>query len=142
MVIRPEEILPELRDAADSWEDIFFLGDEEVAELIRKAEIDILVDLSGHTAFHRLLVFARRPAPIQAEWVGYFHSTGMTSIDYFITDPHTTPPGSGQLFSETPVFMPHTRFSMAPPITHLMSRCYRLKNRGRLLSVPSIGSPK
>lgn len=115
MLIRPEEILPELREAADTWEDIFYLGDEEVADLIRKAEIDILVDLSGHTGFHRLLVFARRPAPVQAEWIGYFHSTGMTSIDYFITDPSTTPPGSGQLFSETPVFMPHTRFCYGPP---------------------------
>jgi protein O-GlcNAc transferase len=115
MVIRPEEVLPELREAADTWEDIFFLDDDEVAELIRKAKIDILVDLSGHTAFHRLLVFARQPAPIQAEWIGYFHSTGMISIDYFITDPYTSPPGSGQLFSETPVFMPHTRFCYSPP---------------------------
>ena len=115
MLIRPEEVLPELREAADTWEDIFFLSDEEVTDLIRKTEIDILVDLSGHTAFHRLLVFARRPAPVQAEWIGYFHSTGMTSIDYFITDPVTTPPGSGQLFSETPVFLPHTRFCYGPP---------------------------
>jgi predicted O-linked N-acetylglucosamine transferase (SPINDLY family) len=115
MVIRPEEVLPELREAADSWEDIFYLTDDEVADLIRKAEIDILIDLSGHTGFHRLLVFARHPAPVQAEWIGYFHSTGMTSMDYFITDPTTTPVGSGQLFSETPVFMPHTRFCYGPP---------------------------
>lgn len=115
MLIRPEEILPELREAADTWEDIFYLDDEEVSALIGKAEIDILVDLSGHTAFHRLLVFARRPAPVQAEWIGYFHSTGMTAIDYFITDPATTPSDSGQLFSETPVYMPHTRFCYGPP---------------------------
>jgi predicted O-linked N-acetylglucosamine transferase (SPINDLY family) len=115
MVIRAEEVLPELREAADSWEDIFYLSDDEVADLIRKTGIDILVDLSGHTGFHRLLVFARRPAPVQAEWIGYFHSTGLTSIDYFITDPTTTPAGSGQFFSETPVFMPHTRFCYGPP---------------------------
>ncbi len=115
MVIRADEVLPELREAADVWEDIFFLSDEEVVEIIRKSEIDILVDLSGHTAFNRLLAFARRPAPVQVEWIGYFHSTGMKSIDYFITDPHTTPPGGGQLFSETPVFMPHTRFCYGPP---------------------------
>jgi protein O-GlcNAc transferase len=115
MVIRAEEVLPELREAADQWEDIFFLSDEEVADIIRKAEIDILVDLSGHTAFHRLLAFARRPAPVQVEWIGYFHSTGMKSMDYFITDPNTTPPGGGQLFTETPVYMPHTRFCYSPP---------------------------
>jgi protein O-GlcNAc transferase len=115
MVIRAQEVLPELRAAADHWEDIFLLSDEEVVALIRKAEIDILVDLSGHTAYHRLLVFARRPAPIQVEWIGYFHSTGMAAIDYFITDPHTTPPGSGQCFTETPVYLPHTRFCYGPP---------------------------
>ncbi|HJV85652.1 MAG TPA: tetratricopeptide repeat protein [Noviherbaspirillum sp.] len=115
MVSRSEDLLPDLRDAVDKWEDIFFLSDEEVVDLIRKAEIDILVDLSGHTAHNRLLVFARRPAPVQVEWIGYFHSTGLTSIDYFITDPYTTPIGSGQLFSETPVFMPHTRFCYGPP---------------------------
>lgn len=115
MVIRAEEVLPQLRESADKWEDIFFLSDEEVTDIIRKAEIDILVDLSGHTAFHRLLAFARRPAPVQVEWIGYFHSTGMKSMDYFITDPNTTPPGGGQLFTENPVYMPHTRFCYSPP---------------------------
>lgn len=116
MVIRSEDVLPELREVADNWEDIFFLSDEEVASMIRKAEIDILVDLSGHTAYHRLLAFARRPAPIQVEWIGYFHSTGMKSMDYFITDPYTSPQDGGQLFNETPVFMPHTRFCYGPPV--------------------------
>lgn len=115
MVIRPEEVLPELRDAADHWEDVFYLTDEELVELVKKAEIDILLDLSGHTAFHRLLAFARRPAPVQVEWIGYFHSTGMSTMDYFITDPHTSPSDGGQLFTETPVYMPHTRFCYGPP---------------------------
>ncbi|WP_342617868.1 tetratricopeptide repeat protein [Rhodoferax sp. GW822-FHT02A01] len=115
MVIRSEDVLPELRQAADSWDDIFFLSDEEVVKLVREQQIDILVDLSGHTAFHRLLAFARKPAPVQAEWIGYFHSTGLESIDYFITDPVTSPRGSGQLFSEVPVHLPHTRFCYGPP---------------------------
>jgi predicted O-linked N-acetylglucosamine transferase (SPINDLY family) len=115
MVIRPEEVLPELRSAADSWHDIFYLSDEELVALVREMQIDILVDLSGHTAFHRLLAFARRPAPVQAEWIGYFHSSGLSSIDYFITDPFTSPAGSGQRFTETPVYLPHTRFCYGPP---------------------------
>lgn len=116
MAVRPEEVLPELRQAADSWEDIFFLSDEEVVALVRDADIDILFDLSGHTAFHRLSAFARRMAPIQVEWIGYFHSTGMSAMDYFMTDPHTSPIGSGQLFSEIPVHLPHTRFCYGPPV--------------------------
>jgi predicted O-linked N-acetylglucosamine transferase (SPINDLY family) len=115
MVIRSEDVLPELRSAADSWDDIFYLSDDEVVARIREAQIDILVDLSGHTAFHRLLAFARRPAPVQVEWIGYFHSTGMAAMDYFITDPFTSPAHMGQLFSETPVCLPHTRFCYGPP---------------------------
>jgi len=115
MVVRAEEVLPQLREGAEHWEDIFFVSDAELVDMIREAEIDILVDLSGHTAHHRLLAFARRPAPVQVEWIGYFHSTGMKSLDYFITDPYTTPPGSGQLFSETPLYMPHSRFCYGPP---------------------------
>jgi predicted O-linked N-acetylglucosamine transferase (SPINDLY family) len=115
MVVRPGDVLPELRQAADTWEDIFYLSDDEVSDLIGAADIDILVDLSGHTAFHRLQAFARRLAPIQVEWIGYFHSTGMAAMDYFITDPFTSPAGSGQLFSEVPVHLPHTRFCYGPP---------------------------
>jgi predicted O-linked N-acetylglucosamine transferase (SPINDLY family) len=114
MVIRESDVLPELRAAAKEWHDIFFMSDDELVDLIQSEEIDILVDLSGHTAYHRLLVFARRPAPVQVEWIGYFHSTGMSAIDYFITDPHTSPPGGDQLFSETPVYLPHTRFCYGP----------------------------
>jgi predicted O-linked N-acetylglucosamine transferase (SPINDLY family) len=52
---------------------------------------------------------------VQAEWIGYFHSTGLDSMDYFITDPVTSPCGSGQLFSEVPVQLPYTRFCYGPP---------------------------
>lgn len=115
MLIQPDSLTEEIRKASDNWEEIFLLSDEETADLIRSSEIDILVDLSGHTARHRLLVFARRPAPVQVTWIGYFHSTGLSSIDYFISDPHTTPSGSGQLFSESLVNLPHTRFCYSPP---------------------------
>ena len=115
MLIQPDALTDEIRAASDVWEEIFLLSDEEAVELIRNAQLDVLVDLSGHTARHRLLVFARRPAPVQASWIGYFHSTGLSSIDYFISDPYTTPPGCGQLFSEALVRLPHTRFCYSPP---------------------------
>lgn len=104
-----------IRANADCWNDVLLLGDDDLAEQIRQDRIDILVDLSGHTAYNRLPVFVRRPAPVQATWIGYFHSTGLEHIDYFITDPHTSPRGCGQLFSETPVWLPHTRFCYSPP---------------------------
>jgi predicted O-linked N-acetylglucosamine transferase (SPINDLY family) len=56
-----------------------------------------------------------RPAPVQATWIGYFNTTGMSSMDYFITDPHTSPATGGQLFSEHALHLPHTRFCFAVP---------------------------
>jgi len=102
-------------ERAEAWTDALLMSDDELAAQIHRDKIDILVDLSGHTAYNRLPVFALRPAPVQATWIGYFHSTGLASIDYFITDPTTSPRGCGQLFSETPVDLPHTRFCYWPP---------------------------
>ncbi|MGE5467839.1 MAG: tetratricopeptide repeat protein [Ignavibacteria bacterium] len=115
MVREADHITASIRENADSWVDALLLTDDQLTEQIREDRIDILVDLSGHTAYNRLPVFVRRPAPIQATWIGYFHSSGLSSIDYFITDPHTTPAGSGQLFSEVPIWLPHSRFCYSPP---------------------------
>lgn len=114
-VAKPDHVTRDLEQAVDFWHDTLGVADVAVAEQIEEDGIDILVDLTGHTAGHRLLAFARKPAPIQATWVGYFHSTGMASIDYFISDPYTSPKGSGQFFSETPVWLPNTRFCYTPP---------------------------
>lgn len=115
MMRHEDNITMAIRQAADRWHDVLLDSDDEVAEKIRAEDIDLLVDLSGHTAYHRLRAFALRPAPVQVTWIGYFHSTGLRSIDYFITDPHTSPRGCGQLFSETPVWLPDSRFCYSPP---------------------------
>lgn len=101
--------------AVDAWSDVAFENPQELAARIRDAQVDVLVDLSGHTGNHRLLSFALRPAPLQATWIGYFNTTGLSSMDYFITDPHTTPCASGQLFSEHALGLPHTRFCFSVP---------------------------
>jgi predicted O-linked N-acetylglucosamine transferase (SPINDLY family) len=115
MLMRPDEVSADIQASADKWEDIFLLSDDEFAEVVRSAEIDVLVDLSGHTAFHRLIAFSKRLAPVQASWIGYFHSTGLSSMDYFITDPFTSPRDGGQHFSEVAVHLPHTRFCYSAP---------------------------
>ncbi len=89
------------------WRTVNGLSDTEFVEQIRRDEIDILVDLSGHTGLHRLHGFARKPAPIQASWIGYPATTGLKSMDYYIADSHWLPPGKlDDQFTEKLVYLP------------------------------------
>lgn len=82
-----------LRACADGWRDAAPLSDDRLAQLVRIDRIDILVDLALHTEGNRLLVFARKPAPIQATYLAYCSSSGLTTMDYRLTDPYLDPPG-------------------------------------------------
>jgi predicted O-linked N-acetylglucosamine transferase (SPINDLY family) len=81
-----------LRSYSDEWRETWRLTDDALIELIRTDQIDILVDLSGHTVYNRLAVFARRAAPVQVSYLGYPASTGLATMDFRITDAVTDPP--------------------------------------------------
>lgn len=107
--------------AGARWRDIYPLDDDAAAALIRADQIDILVDLAGHSGGSRLLLFARKPAPVQVTWLGYPDTTGLTSIDYRITDAVADPPGLTEAFhSETlfrlPCFLTYAKPSYIPPV--------------------------
>jgi predicted O-linked N-acetylglucosamine transferase (SPINDLY family) len=104
----------ELRAHAFSWNDIRALDDAQAAHKIESDGIDILIDLAGHTPNNRLLIFARKPAPIQVAWLDYFDTTGLATMDYIVSDPITTPPGSPQRFVEKVLHLP-TRLCWSPP---------------------------
>ena len=111
----PHPVTTTLRELADRWHDIARLDDSQVVDLIRREEIDILVDLSGHTDRHRLGVFARHPAPVQVTWLGYLNTTGLTTMDYRICDAHTDPEGETEhLHTERLVRMPHSQWCYVP----------------------------
>jgi len=93
-VFNPDDMTERMKRSSDSWRSIVIDNDDAVANMIRSDGIDILVDLSGHTAGGRLRVFARKPAPIQITYLGYPNTTGMTAIDYRLTDDLADPPGS------------------------------------------------
>jgi protein O-GlcNAc transferase len=96
-----------LRGMVEGWYRVAGLDDDALADEIRKQKIDLLVDLSGHTMFNRLLVFARRPAPVQVSWFGYMNTTGLTSIDYRLTDASVDPIGdSDEFYTEKLVRIP------------------------------------
>jgi protein O-GlcNAc transferase len=90
----PDGVTQRLRGMAEHWRDIALLGDDEAADCIRADGIDILVDLAGHTAHNRLLVFARKPAPVQVTWLGYPGTSGLKEMDYRLTDAASDPPGT------------------------------------------------
>lgn len=97
-VAMPDELTERFRALADHWVDIARLGDEQAAERIRADGIDILIDLAGHTAGNRLLVFARKPAPVQVSYLGYPGSTGVSAIDYRLSDRFADPADSTDVY--------------------------------------------
>lgn len=110
-----DDLTDRLRENAAHWRGIFGQSDEAVAARIREDAIDILVDLSGHTARNRLLVFGRKPAPVQATWAGYVGTTGLSAIDYLITDPRETPEGTDHWYVESVLRLPDCYVCYSPP---------------------------
>lgn len=92
-VPHPDETTARLRGQVTGWCDSTALSHEQLAEAIYSDQVDILVDLAGHTANNRLPVFARKPAPLQVSWLGYPNTTGLDTIDYRLTDARADPPG-------------------------------------------------
>jgi protein O-GlcNAc transferase len=110
-----DDVTAKLRAAADAWRDSGALTDYALAGLIRADAIDILVDLTGHVGVLRLGVFAQQAAPVQASWLGWLGSTGLTRIQYRLTDARADPPGAAdRLHTETLVRVPHSLWCYRP----------------------------
>jgi predicted O-linked N-acetylglucosamine transferase (SPINDLY family) len=117
-VARPDAITERLRGYADQWRDTVELSDQQVADLVRRDQIDILVDLAMHTAHNRLLVLARKPAPIQVAWLAYPGTTGLSTMDYRLTDFYLDPQGLfDAYYSEESVRLPETFWCYDPLIS-------------------------
>jgi protein O-GlcNAc transferase len=101
---RDDEYTLQFRQTADAWRDIHRADDDSAARMIREDGIDILIDLAGHTSRNRLLVLARKPAPVQATFGGYPAGTGMKAIDYRISDPQLDPVGQTEAFYAEKIF--------------------------------------
>lgn len=99
-VIKPDQMTQVLRQNVDYWRNTVNSSDEEMANAIRADKIDVLVDLSGHTAGNRLPVFAYKPAPIQVTWLGYPDTTGLAAMDYRITDKFADPMSFDAAYTE------------------------------------------
>jgi predicted O-linked N-acetylglucosamine transferase (SPINDLY family) len=114
--LQEDEITERLKSHVDHWRRLVGLSDEQVANQIRADQIDILVDLNGHIGSNRLLVFARKPAPIQVTWLGYPNTTGLSAMDYRLTDRFADPPGMTEhLHSEKLIRLPECFSCYQPP---------------------------
>lgn len=110
-----DAVTERLRKLAGVWCDTCGMTDDQMAQRIQADRIDILVDLAGHTANNRLLVFARRPAPVQATWLGYCHTTGLPAIDFRLTDMVADPPGEPIRHVEELMRLPDSFCCFLPP---------------------------
>ena len=112
---RADETSRRLESLADDWRPTLGRNDAEVAAQVRQDRIDILVDLAGHTAQNRLLIFAHKPAPVQVTWLGYPGTTGLRQIDYRLSDAIADPPGpADEQHSERLVRLPNGFFCYGP----------------------------
>ena len=98
-----------------AWRSIYGLTDGQLADLVRADGVDILVDLAGHTGNNRLGAFVRKPAPVQVTYLGYPNTTGLSAIDYCVTDSVADPPGEPGQHSEELMRLPGCFCCYAPP---------------------------
>ena len=110
-----DEMTTRLKGCADGWRDIRYLSDADADALVRSDGIDILVDLSGHTAGNRLPLFARKPAPVQLTYLGYANTTGLDCMDYRISDAYADPPGTEARYVEKLLRLPHSLWCYKTP---------------------------
>ena len=106
-VVKPDKTTDRLIDKFDFYRDIYKVDDKEVVEFIRSDSIDILVDLTGHTGRNRLHVLGFKPAPIQVTYLGYPNTTGMTQVDYRLTDDIVDTDDQQKYYTEKLVFLPN-----------------------------------
>jgi predicted O-linked N-acetylglucosamine transferase (SPINDLY family) len=115
-VKKRDDVTERLQSHAGAWRNILGMSDAAAADCIRADRIDILVDLAGHTAGNRLGIFARKPAPVQATYIGYPNTTGLTRMDYRLTDAQADPPGDhDSLYSEQLYRLPRCFLAYRPP---------------------------
>ena len=110
-----DDLTKRIKSAANVWRDTHNVFDEDLSQIITSDEIDILIDLSGHSANNRLLVFARKPAPVQVTWAGYVGTTGLSAMDYLVSDMYSTREEEEPYYREKIIRMPDGWLCYEPP---------------------------
>ena len=114
-----DELTDRIRPHFKDWKPLVGKSDEEAARLIQADGVHILLDLAGHTEHNRLPVFAWKPAPVQASWLGYFATTGVAEMDYLLADKISVPEDQQEQFTESIWYLPDTRLCFTVPKINL-----------------------
>ena len=115
-LVRSDSVTERLKNLNVHWRETAGMSNEFLSDLIRGDQIDVLVDLAGHTSGNRMLLFARKPSPIQVTYLGYPNSTGLSTLDYRITDAWADPPGQTEPFyTEELMRLPRGFLCYKPP---------------------------
>ena len=113
---RPDAVTERIQKLSDRWHNIWQITDDQVVDLIRSEKIDILIDLAGHMGNNRLPIFTLKPVPIQVTYLGYPNTTGLSTMDYRLTDAWADPCGeTDHLYSEKLVRLPNGFLCFRPP---------------------------
>jgi predicted O-linked N-acetylglucosamine transferase (SPINDLY family) len=112
--VAEDEVSAALRAQVDHWANVYGTTEEQLAEQVRADGIDILVDVAGHTAHHRLPAFAMQPAPVQMTWLGFPGTVGIPAIAYRVTDWQVDPLGYERYNTEMPLRLPGSYFCYRP----------------------------
>lgn len=114
-VAATDDLTERIKPRFARWQCIAGMDDASAARMMRSDAVDVLIDLAGHTAHNRLTLFAWRPAPVQASWLGYFATTGMPAVDWVIADRTSVPASHEAHFVERIWLLPDTRLCFEPP---------------------------
>jgi predicted O-linked N-acetylglucosamine transferase (SPINDLY family) len=125
-----DSVSARLKPHFSGWKSLVGLSDQVAAQLIHDDGVHVLLDLSGHSAGNRLPIFAWKPSPVQVSWLGYFATTGLTAMDYFIADEMGVPASEQCQFSEKIKYLPDTRLCFtAPDVDVVVSTLPALSNQ-------------
>lgn len=113
--VKEDALTARIKPYFAAWKPLTALSDEAAARLIHADGVHVLLDLSGHSRYNRLPIFAWKPAPLQASWLGYFATTGMAEMDYFLADHVGVPETAREHFTEAIYYLPDTRLCFTPP---------------------------
>ena len=128
-----DDMTKRIQSHVSHWRSLVGKSDADIAAMIRADGIDILIDLAGHTATNRLPMFARKPAPLQVTWLGYPNTTGLSTMDYRITDAFADPPGMTDAFHTEKLHrMPETFSCYSAPADAPAVSPLQAKRKGRV----------